>query len=174
MDTLFHKLESADSAKKAAVHEKAKKAVEKGVTKVKSHVDEHKQQQQQRGDAAAAGTTATGMTYPYEIHNPYEWPTYKNRGSLQHGDSRILQAVEAAERAVLRAVEQEVDTLFHETEHHHHDDDQEHKKETKAAVKAGVKSAKKKLEDTHKHRREWLLQEGEAGLLEDYIRFAME
>jgi hypothetical protein len=169
VETLFHKMESADPAKKAAVHEKAKKAVKKGVTKVKSHVDEHKQK---RGDAAATATAATDVAFPfpYEIHNPYEWPAYKNRGNLQHGDSRILQAVEAAERAVLHAVEQEVETLFHETEHH----DEEQKKQTEKAVKAGVKATKKKVQDTHEHRREWLIQEGEAARLEDYIRFAMD
>lgn len=171
VETLFHKLDSTDPTKKAAVHEKANKAVKTGATKVKKHVDEHKQQLQQRGQSHAEAA-ATNGAFPFEIHNPYEWPMYKNRGNLQHGDSRLLHAVEAAERAVLRAVEQEVETLFHEPEHHH--EDEEHKKQTKEAVQAGVKSSKKRVQDTHEHRREWLLQEGEAARLEDYIRFAMD
>ena len=124
--------------------EKARTAVKLGVEKVKSHMDNK------------------DSSFPYEIYNPYEWPGRKVGDNLDHQDSRILHAVEAAERAVLHAVEQEVDTLFHP------------KDRTEQSRRTGVQKMKNKVQQQHDHHRKWRVQEGEAGRIEDYIRFALE
>lgn len=173
---MFHK---APKHKKEEVVKKAKKAVERGAHKVKKTVDEH--------DHDVANHL------PFEHHYPYEWPhaneeepsSESGRGrkaskkgsgkkkvekaQVGHQDSRILHAVEAAENALLHAVEDEVHNLFHEMEHH---DDHE-KEHAKKVVKAGVKKASKKTEDAHEHRRKWL--EGETtSFIEDYIQMDFE
>lgn len=167
VDILFHKQEHYPKektddltlkAKKADVALKAKKAVEKGARKAKKAVDDH----------------AGQYVYPFEEHPyPYAYPQINNkRKPHEHKDHRILHAVEAAEKAVLHAIQEEVDTIFHEVEHN-----DEHKKEAdvqaKHTVKEGVKKASGKVEDHHKHRRRWLSND-EDSLIEEYATFFLE
>ena len=108
--TLFHEM---PEQKKAVVMEKAKTAVDRGVSKVKKQVDEHDEKEPH---------------LPYENHYPYYWPhrveekckkrQKTDKAATEHIDSRILHAVEAAENAVFHAIEDEVQNLFHELEHH--------------------------------------------------------
>jgi hypothetical protein len=74
--------------------------------------------------------------------------------------------VESAEHAFLHAIEDEVDTLFHQEEHH----DEETKTKVKESMKSGVKKAKKKVEDDVQKRREWLDGNREV-LFEEYSCF---
>jgi hypothetical protein len=57
-------------------------------------------------------------------HYPYDWPHGE-----PHDDHRILHAVEAAEKALLRAVDEEVNSLFHDLKTHDEDDPHPAKKE---------------------------------------------
>lgn len=118
VETLFHDLESRD---KEAVKEKAQQAVKKGAKKVKTDVGLKQQ-------------PILLEPHPY----PYDWP---------HGDPehRLLHAIEHAEKAVLHAVEAEVNGLFHELEHHEH----------KEALTKGVAKAQIRLDDAHESRRSW-------------------
>jgi hypothetical protein len=85
-------------------------------------------------------------------HYPYDWPHGE-----PHDDHRILHAVEAAEKALLRAVDEEVNSLFHDLKTHDEDDPHPAKKEKAAtSVKSGVEKGKKKVEDVRDHRRGWL------------------
>lgn len=62
--------------------------------------------------------------------------------------------MEAAEKAVLHAVQDEVDSLFHDMQHQ---DDHPLKasspKKAKEGIQKGVQKAKKHVEDTHKERK---------------------
>jgi len=128
--------------KKQDVAIKAKKAVEKGADKVKKEVEERS-----------------------EIHHyPYDWPAKTEAHAPR--DHKILHAIEHAEKAVLHAVEEEVNALFHEMDHH---DDKETTKKAKSVVKKSVKKATEQVEDTHEHRRKWLLMD-ENTSIEDYIK----
>jgi hypothetical protein len=78
-----------------------------------------------------------------------------------HSDHRILRAVEAAEQAVIHAIEREVDTLFHEKEHHTKDDNFHHttaNAKGKTTVQDGIQKASTV---------QWL-QHAASSLIEDY------
>lgn len=140
VDTLFHK----SPEKKQDVAEKAKKAVQQGANKVKEEVEKRS-----------------------EIHHyPYEWPVHTEAHAPK--DHKILHAIENAEKAVLHAVEEEVNLLFHEPEHHDNKD-KETTKKAKSVLKKGVKKASENVEDTHEHRRKWLMMD-ENTSIEDYIK----
>jgi len=151
VNSLFHDLGHPE---KVEVATKAKKVVETAASKVKKQVDEH----------------AEKDVYPYEpkeVHNPYEWP-HKKEG--QEGESRILHAIEAAEKAVLHAVEEEVDTLFHELKHR---EDKVTAEKAKKVVKKGIKKSVKEVDQKHEHRRGWLSGDSSA-LIEDYMEHDLE
>jgi len=145
---LFRGEEHHEQERAKAVTKQTKKAVEKVAKRVQKQVDEH----------------ADEHSYPLEMRYPYEWPH-------THDDHRLLHAIESAEKAVIHAVEEEVDVLFHELETH------EAKKKkgdaviqkTKKGVTKGVTHAKTKTEDTKKHRRKWL--EGEMALHDYFYPF---
>lgn len=127
--------------KKQDVATKAKMAVEQGASKIKEEVEERS-----------------------EIHHyPYEWPAKAEAHAPR--DHKILHAIENAEKAVLHAVEEEVNNLFHEI----HQEDKEMAKKTKSVVTKGVKKASEHVEDTHEHRRQWLLMD-KNNSIEDYIK----
>jgi hypothetical protein len=93
----------------------------------------------------------------------------QKRTSKDHRDHRVLHAIEAAERAVLQAIINEVDTLFHETVH-----DKENttlKKSTaeqaKTTMKDSILKASTVVDNMHSHRRDWLLNVS-ASMIEDY------
>jgi hypothetical protein len=109
----IHTIYSLDEDKKAEIVSKAQKAVEQGTAKVKKEVQDH----------------SHPSKYPFEGKSKKETPT------VDHKDRRILHAVEEAELAVLRAIESEFGTVFHETDHH------ETTETAKQGVKIGVKKA---------------------------------
>lgn len=139
VDTLFHK---SSPEKKQDVATKAKQAVEQGTAKIKGEVEKRS-----------------------EIHHyPYDWPT-KAEAHVPR-DHKILHAIENAEKAVLHAVEEEVNNLFHEVSHH---EDKDTVKKAQKVVQKSVKKASEHVEDTHEHRRKWLLLD-ENTSIEDYIK----
>jgi predicted flap endonuclease-1-like 5' DNA nuclease len=83
-------------------------------------------------------------------------------------DHRILHAMEAAERAVLNAVKEEVDTLFHDSEHPLQAEPQT-TKEAKKSAKKGFEKAAKRVEDTHKERKRWI-HEMDDKAIDEYIK----
>jgi hypothetical protein len=144
---IFHDL---DEDQKAEIVNKAQKAVEQGTAKVKKELDEH----------------AHPSKYPFEDNNKSKKNNKSSSSSAaaaaDHKDQRILHAVEAAELAVLNAVENEVDALFfgHEMDHHHD------------AVKIGVKKATEKVEQVHQHRRDWMTDQYVD--IQDYMEHDLE
>ena len=83
----------------------------------------------------------------------------------------MLNAIEAAERAVLRAITNEVDTLFHETVHENENKSTTQNSPTvqqaKTTVKDGILKASSVVENVHNHRRDWLLNVS-SSMIEDY------
>ena len=73
----------------------------------------------------------------------------------------MLHAVEAAEKAVLHAVEDEVQNLFHDLkdDHHDHDVDKKTRKAITDHAKRGVESTKKMVDEKREDRRNWLSTE---------------
>lgn len=161
---LFRDLDDHHETKQEA-KKQTKKAVKQGAQKVKTHVKEHK---------ATAKKTADWPSYPLEIRNPYEWPHHKEpkmakekkKVDIDHRDIRILHAVEAAEQAVLQAIEEEVTSIFHGTEHH--EKHPGHVKKTKEAYHLSLESAKKLADETKQDRRRWFAGDGSAAGIEDY------
>lgn len=161
VDTLFHKTttkKQQQNDKKADVAAKAKKAVEHAADKVKRAVTDY--------DRNAAEHEQ--HWYPFEMYHPYrfEHPEVRQKGTPEaHKDHRILHAVESAEKAVLQAVRDEVDTIFHDLEHHN--DHKETVAQAKTSVKKGVQKATAKVKDIHEHRRGWL-SSNSTSLIEAY------
>jgi hypothetical protein len=142
VDTLFHGHE-----KKQELVDKARQIVAKGAENVKQSVKEHE---------------ATHV-YPFEDHPyPYAFPQIHDKfHPHEHKDHRILRAMENAEKALVHAIEQEVETIFHESEHH----------DEKKVVKKGIEKASSDIKDEHAKRRNWLSGEMEA-LIENYVYFS--
>lgn len=149
VDTLFHELEHRE---KTAIKEKAKKAVKQGVKKVAQDVDGH--------DHSKERTLPT----LHHLHAyPYDWPH-------EDPEHRILHAIEAAEKAVLHAVNDEVNNIFHELEHH---DDADEGKRAQQVLEQGIVKANKHLDASHEHRRNWFtnIPDAEARTIEDYMKY---
>jgi len=87
-----------------------------------------------------------------------------------HDDHRILHAVEAAEKAVLHAVQEEVDQLFHEL-HSHDNNNAKGKGNKHHAAKQGVQKAKQHVEQSHQERQKWM-SEKDAKAIDEYIKTA--
>jgi hypothetical protein len=143
--TIFHGL---DEDKKAEIVTKAQKAVEQGTAKVKKEVDDH----------------AHPSKYPFEGNKGKKKessspPSPPAVVAAEHKDHRILRAVEEAELAVLNAVEDEIDVLFHEMDHHE-------------TVKIGVKKATEQVEKVHQHRRDWMTDQYVD--IQDYMEHDLE
>ena len=83
----------------------------------------------------------------------------------QHRDLHILQAVEYAEKAVIHAIEEEVDNLFHDISPH---DDLP--KNVQKTVREGVRKAQKSVAEDNQKRREWLDSKKNFSF-EDYSQF---
>jgi hypothetical protein len=130
VDILFHK----EHPHKEQVVSKAKKAVTEAVGKVKRSVEDH----------------SARNVYPFEKKSDVAMDHHDH----VHKDHRILRAVEAAEQAVIHAIANEVDTLFHETEHH-------------PKMKDSIKKASTVVEKVHDHRRDWL-QNVATSMIEEY------
>lgn len=130
VDILFHK----EHPHKEQVVSKTKKAVSEAVGKVKRSVEDHPERN----------------VYPFEKNSDV---AMERHGDV-HKDHRILRAVEAAEQAVIHAIANEVDTLFHETEHH-------------PKLKDSIKKASTVVEKVHDHRRDWL-QNVASSMIEEY------
>jgi hypothetical protein len=144
VDVLFHK----DHPEKEKITSKARKAVASGVDKVKSRIKGHSEK----------------SLYPFETKSQ---PPQKN--SVVHKDHRVLHAIEAAERAVLRAITNEVDTLFHETVHDNKSKSPNNPtvQQAKTSVKGGIMKAATVVDNVHSHRRDWLLNVS-TSMIEDY------
>jgi hypothetical protein len=138
VDALFH----VDHPNKDQVVSQAKKAVSDGVNKVKLSIK---------------GNTDKSL-YPFES-KPYQ----TSGSSRMHKDHRMLQAIEAAERAVIHAIETEVDTLFHENVH----GENTVVVQAKSTVKDGIVKATETIEKGLDDRRIWL-QTVSSSLIEDY------
>jgi len=138
VDTFFHGTK-ATTEQKERISKRAEKAVKKATDKVKKSVNDH---------------TETKV-YPFEDHPyPYAYPQINNKNKpVQHRDHRILHSVEAAEKAVLHAIEAEVDTLFHH----------EHESDHKSTVQAGLSKTAERVKDHHEDRRGWLLKQHDTG-----------
>eukprot|EP00980_Cylindrotheca_fusiformis_P004897 scaffold1041_cov121-Cylindrotheca_fusiformis.AAC.2 len=150
VDTLFQDLENH---KKKDIKEEAMKVVKKGTTKVKKSVEDH--------DHSREGTLPS-LHDPH--HYPYDWPH-------EDPDHRILHAIEAAEKAVLHAVNDEVMNLFHESDGSNSNNNEA--KRAQEVLKEGVLKANKHLNDSHEHRRSWFTSETEGELrnIEEYMKF---
>ena len=141
VETLFHEQEHSQDLK-IDVATKAKKAVEHGASKVKKAVDDHSERKY----------------YPFEDRPyPYAYPNINQKG----------KPVETAEKAVLHAIQEEVDTLFHDVEHHK-DGPNATIAQAKSTVKEGVQKASAKVKDTSEHRRGWLANESNSRI-EEYL-----
>lgn len=139
VENFFHSTK-ASAKQKDQVSERAEKAVKKATEKVKKSVNEH----------------AETNVYPFEDHPyPYAYPQINNKNKpVQHKDHRILHSIEAAEKAVLHAIEDEVDTLFHH----------EHESDHKTTVQAGLSKTAQRVKDHHEDRRGWLSKQRDKGI----------
>lgn len=145
VDVLFHK----DHPDKENVKSAAKKAVADGVDKVKSTIKGH---------------SKTGV-YPFETKSPQQ----QSKFSRQR-DHRVLNAIEAAERAVLLAITNEVETLFHETLHESastNSNKSPKNQQAKLTLTEGIIKASTVVDNIHSHRRGWLLNMSST-MIEDY------
>lgn len=137
VDTLFHGSEGHAASIKADVTTKARKAVQGGVSIAKRSVDDHTERH----------------AYPFEKDHPFPYAhplLHANRDPTHHRERRILHAVESAEKAVLSAIQTEVETLFPPTEHHGKDT------KVQAKISSGVKRASETVREMQDHRRDWL------------------
>jgi hypothetical protein len=96
--------------------------------------------------------------YPFESK-----PHHATADGKLHKDHRILHSIEAAERAVIHAIENEVDVLFHENDHGKNNS----VVQAKTTVKDGVTKATKTIEKVVHDRRQWL-QTVSSAMIEDY------
>jgi hypothetical protein len=148
VDTLFHGFEGHAASVKADVTAKARKAVQGGVSTAKRSVDDH----------------AERHAYPFENDHPFPYAhplLNAKRDPTHYRERRILHAVESAEKAVLSAIQIEVETLFPPTEH------QDKDPKVRATVSSGVQQASAKVKDMQDHRRDWL--DGASARVEDYM-----
>ena len=140
VDTFFHS-QAIRGDQKTQVKKLARKAVTGATQKVKQSVNDH------------PGT----HVYPFEDQPyPYAYPEINNKN--RHRDHRILHSIEAAEQAVLNAIEAEVGTLFH------HEPDRDHK----VTVQKGLRKAAKQVKERHDHRRGWMSEQFEKGI-DEYL-----
>jgi hypothetical protein len=147
VDTLFLGYEG-HSAVKADVAAKARKAVQGGVSVAKRSVDDH----------------AERHAYPFEKDHPFPYAhplLNAKQDPSHHRERRILHAVESAEKAVLSAIQSEVETLFPPTEHHDKDP------KVHAKISSGVQQASAKVKDMQDHRRDWL--DRASARIDDYM-----
>ena len=146
VDILFHK--DRDHPDKEKITSSAKKAITNGADKVKSTIKGHSEKK----------------LYPFEMKSQQQ-----QKNSLVHKDHRVLHAIEAAERAVLRAITDEVDTLFHETVHEKKSQIPNNPtlQQAKTTVKDGILKASTVVDNVHSHRRDWLLNLS-TSMIEDY------
>ena len=123
-------------------------AIADGVNKVKTSIKGH----------------SGNSLYPFETKSQQQQSKH-----VDHRDQRVLHAIEAAERAVLRAIANEVDTIFHETvdedKSNNHNDPIVTK--TKTSVNDGIMKAYTVVDKVHDHRRDWLLNVS-TSMIEDY------
>jgi hypothetical protein len=152
VQTLFPR----DENKRHEVKIKAKKAIQKGAAKTKRQAQEKK-------------TVQAEVLFPYDRNHPYPYDIegVLNKEKREH---RILHAIESAEKAILHAIQDEVDVLFHEDEHshdqhqHRHDKDEEDSTKSKTvasvkkssahdAVSKGVEKAQQSFKKTAEERR---------------------
>jgi hypothetical protein len=152
VDTLFHDLEHDE---KESIKQQAKERVQKSAKKVRKKIEDYDHITQK---------TLPSMHDPYPF--PYSWPK-------EDPEHRILHAVEAAEKAVLHAVEEEVTTLFLEEKHEIEGNDAE---QVRKALKKSVEKMDKQIDAKNEHRREKVLGKGDDKkcTLEEYLRFQME
>ncbi|KAG7344221.1 hypothetical protein IV203_022229 [Nitzschia inconspicua] len=156
VDILFHELEPHE---KESIKQQAKDRVQSSAKKIRQKVSDH--------DHASKRTLPT-------LHDPHPFPFAWPKEDPEH---RILHAVEAAEKAVLHAVEEEVKILFPpETKH----EDGTHAKNVKKALKKSVEKVDKHVDKRNEHRRQKVLgdktEEDKAMRMkfEDYLEFEME
>ncbi len=145
VDVLFH----TDHPDKENVKSTAKKAVADGVDKVKATIKGHSEK----------------SFYPFEIQSPQQ----QSKFALQR-DHRVLNAIEAAERAVLQAITNEVDTLFHETVNEsksNNNPKNPKNQQAKLTLTDGIIKASTVVDNIHSHRRGWLLNMSST-MIEDY------
>lgn len=108
------------------------------------------------------------LTLRYSIHHlslsdfyffqqyPYSWPN-------EDPGHQILHSIESAEKAVLHAVDDEVNNFFHGFGKHH--DDHHEVQKAHKVLKKSVEKTIKHLDEAHEHRREWFK---DGNLIEEY------
>ena len=141
VNILFH----SDHPDKEKITSNARKAVAHGVDKVKATIKGHTEK----------------SLYPFETKSQR-----LQKKEIVHKDQRVLDAIEAAERAVLQAITDEVDTLFHETVHEKKNTNPK-VQDAKTTLKDGITKASTVVDNIHSHRRDWLLNVSTA-MIEDY------
>lgn len=158
VDTLFHDLEPHE---KSSIKQQAKERVQKGAKKVRQKVEDHDH---------SVHKMLPSMNEPHPF--PYAWP----KDDPEH---RILHAVETAEKALLRAVEEEVITFFPESKHEDNVSSDDVSKQVKMALKQSVEKMDKHVDSRHQHCRQKVLgndknDQAKKIAVEDYLRFGME
>jgi len=110
------------------------------------------------------------LTPRYSIHHlslsdlyllqqyPYSWPE-------DDPGHQILHSIESAEKAVVHAVDDEVNNVFHGFGKHH--DDHDKVKKAHKVLKRGLEKTTKHLDEAHEHRREWFK---DGNLIEEYTQ----
>ena len=147
MEDEVHSIFDADNEHeehRAELTAHAKEAIKDATTKVKTVATEH----------------SKARLYPFL---PKEEETATSNAKHSDDDHKLLHAIEAAEQAVLHAVQEEVESLFHDT---HNDNG---KIKTKEGIKKGVEKAKKHVEDSHQERKMWM-HKGDSKAIDEYIQ----
>jgi gas vesicle protein len=125
------------------------KAVSKGSGRIKEMVQEH--------------VKARGIPF-LPVQDEY---------TVMHDNHKILHAVEAAEKAVLHAVQEEVDILFsaisHEEDHPLQTNCAKTASKTKEVVQKGLEKTKEHVDDAHNERRRWM-REMDAKEIDMYLK----
>ena len=154
------------------VEQKLQKAVEDEVHSIfdemdhdrKKEVSEHVKKAVSKGAAKAKSTAE--KEYTSKKRMPF-LPKHAEE-EVEHHDHRILHAMESAEKAVLHAVQEEVDQLFHGTDHPFKDEPKTTKK-AKSSAKKGYEKAAKHVQDTHEERKRWIM-EMDNKAIDEYIK----
>lgn len=140
---IFHGIET--------VEQKIQHAIEDGLHSIYDDMDHHQTKQVkenlkkavQKGASKVKETAADEYNYSLGLTPAVERAMEEQKGGRRSNHHRVLAAMMAAEQAVLHAVQDEVDSLFHGTDHHYH-------------VTKAIQKASRDVRDTHKERKRWI------------------
>jgi len=154
-------------------YERAQMAIAKGVGRLEHAIQEaveeevhlmfpHPRDEPRKASVAAKASEAVRKAAERARADVKRHVSAGKESKAQHPEHRIMHAIESAEKAVLHAVQDEVDVLFHSDEHKH----DEHAQKAKKAIKKRFHDTKKKVEDSHKERRKWMKEEDRSAVQE--------